>query len=296
MTHYAQFVKHYSWRRRLRALLRDTALFFLSLPADMARKGAAVRFTSYHHVFDDERLAFARQLKYLKNYWEFISLEHAVQMVRGELPIDGQYYCMTFDDGYRNCLSNALPILQEQQCVATFFVVTALVDAVTALQAEQGRDAPLVGRAETEMLERILGFTPGRDGPTVPFLNWAECRQLQEAGMTVASHTRSHRNLSLLAVQEVRQEMRRSRADILQHLGRDVPHIACPVGRPILDFRPEVDPVVAAEEGYASFITSERGANRAGDNPYRMRRDHLCAWWGNHQVKYFFSRPWQPRP
>uniref|UniRef100_UPI001D0EA9F0 polysaccharide deacetylase family protein n=1 Tax=Candidatus Magnetaquicoccus inordinatus TaxID=2496818 RepID=UPI001D0EA9F0 len=154
-------------------------------------------------------------------------------------------------------------------------------------------DLPPPGPAETAMLERILDFAPKAEGLSVPFLTWDECRVLQEAGMTIAPHTRSHRNLTHLAVEEVRQELRHSREDIAHHLGRDVRHIACPVGRPHWDFRPEVEPVVAEEEGFASFITSERGANRAGDNPYRIRRDHLCACWGDYQVKYFFSRPWR---
>ncbi len=257
----------------------------------MSGKVASVRFTCYHHVFDDERIPFERQLKYLKNYGEFISLDDAVRMIRGEVPIDGHYYCMTFDDGYRNCLTNALPILHEQQCVATFFVVTSLVDAVTALQTIQSDDLAAERQPDRHMLERILGFFPTDDDLRVEFLTWEECRMLQEAGMTIAPHTRSHRNLSRLSVADVREEMRGSRADIAQHLGYCVPHIACPVGRPLLDFRPDVEPLLAAEEGFASFITSERGPNCQGGDPYRIRRDHLCAWWGNEQVKYFFSRP-----
>ncbi len=289
MTHYAQFVKHYSWARRARSLLRDSALFFLSLPASMAKRQPAIRFACYHHVFDDERLAFARQLKYLRNFGEFIALDEAVGLLRSGQIIDGHYFCVTFDDGYRNCLTNALPILQEQQCVATFFIVSALADAASRLQTSHVDPDAAALVPDRALLQRIFGFVPQQ--LMVPFLSWEDCRLLQAAGMTIAAHTRTHRNLTCLSVEEIRQEMRGCRADIEQHLGRDVPHIACPVGRPLIDFRPNVEPMLAAEEGFQSFLTSERGANCRGGDPYRIRRDHLCAWWGNYQVKYFFSSP-----
>ncbi|MBF0161867.1 MAG: polysaccharide deacetylase family protein [Magnetococcales bacterium] len=291
MTHYADFVKHYPMWLRARSLLRAGALFMLSLRQAMQERQQAVYFTCYHHVFEDERLGFDRQLRYMRRYGEFIGLADAVALLRANTPIDGRYLCMTFDDGYHNCLSNALPILQEHACPAAFFIVSELADQASQRAAGV---APADPAGEEALLQRILGFA-GTEGRRVPFLSWADCRQLQQAGMTIAPHTRSHRNLALLPPETVRQEMEGARADIQQHLGVRVPHIACPVGRPGVHFRPDVEPVIAEAAGFQSFFTLERGPNCQGSNPFRLKREHLCAGWGNFQIHYFLSQPC-PRP
>ncbi|UCD49725.1 MAG: polysaccharide deacetylase family protein [Phycisphaerales bacterium] len=67
-------------------------------------------------------------LKLLGKRYRFVSLADAVQMLAGRQPI--QPYCMvlTFDDGYRNNLTHALPILRRYHAPAVFFVPTGFVD------------------------------------------------------------------------------------------------------------------------------------------------------------------------
>ncbi|MEO5339251.1 MAG: polysaccharide deacetylase family protein [Magnetococcus sp. MYC-9] len=286
ITLYTDFVKHHSWRWHWRSPVRNGVVFLLSLAATRSTRRGAIRFTCYHHLFDDERTAFARQLRCMRNYGEFIPLEEAVAMLRTQTPIDGQYVCMTFDDGYKNCLSNALPILLDHGCKATFFIVSELADAASCSLSDP--DA-VAAPHPAELMQRVLGFVCP-EGESVEFLSWEECRLLQQEGMTIAPHTRSHRNLALLSANESRQEMVGSREDIHRHLGRFVPHLACPIGRPGLHFRPDVEPFLAQEAGFHSFFTLERGPNCLGTNPFRIKREHLCAGWGDYQIKYFFSR------
>lgn len=287
ITRYADFVNHFSWRGRVRFLMRDGLIFCLSLASSKQVGQGTIRFTCYHHIFDDERLAFDRQLRTMRQYGEFIGLEEAVAMLRSQTPIDGHYLCVTFDDGYQNCLSNALPILLDHGCMATFFIVSALADAASRSHTDQFHgDAQI----NADLMQRILGFIPA-PAETIPFLSWEECRLLQQAGMTIAPHTRTHPNLTLLSADESREEMTGSLQDIQHHLGRLVPHLACPFGRPLLHFRPDVEPIIAQEAGFHSFFTLERGPNCQGTDPFRIKREHLCAGWGDHQIKYFLSKP-----
>lgn len=74
------------------------------------------------HVEQLERI-----LGLLQQYHEFVSLAEATQMLRGERRI--RPYCMvlTFDDGYRNNLTHALPVLERLKVPAAFFLSTGLV-------------------------------------------------------------------------------------------------------------------------------------------------------------------------
>jgi len=57
-----------------------------------------------------------------------VSLLDAVDMVQGHKPVQPYSLVLTFDDGYRNNFTHALPILRRYGAPATFFVPTGFVD------------------------------------------------------------------------------------------------------------------------------------------------------------------------
>ena len=63
-------------------------------------------------------------LRRLSRYYRFVSLEDAVAMLAGKLPLQPYSMVMTFDDGYRNNFTHALPILRRHKVPASFFVTT----------------------------------------------------------------------------------------------------------------------------------------------------------------------------
>ena len=93
-----------------------------------------------HGVMDDQdnlswrplRPFLSRQkldeyLMVLSRRYHFISLMDAVEILQQRQPIQPYSMVLTFDDGYRNNLTHALPILRRYDAPATFFVSTGFL-------------------------------------------------------------------------------------------------------------------------------------------------------------------------
>lgn len=254
----------------VRRLARDAVISALSL-VPRASVTNWIRFPYYHYVFDDERAGFATQLRWFRDQGEFVSLDDAVACLRSGDQIDGRYFCITFDDGFRNCLTNAVPALAEIGATAAFFLTTGFIDSPI--------DDP-------DVIQRV-----SNGGDRLPeFLSWDECRAIAAAGMTIGSHTVSHLILSALSEPAIERQLRDSKATIEREVINPCDHFSCPRGRPGFDFIPERDPAIAERVGYRSFLTAQRGSVHRRSQPFLLERDHLLAEWGTAQLRYFFSR------
>lgn len=240
------------WLNRLRSqfhFLRKPIIFARSLTKTFEGDSGWIRFPFYHYVFNDERRGFERQLRYLKNYGCFISFDDAISLLESTDPIEGRYFVLSFDDGFKNCIQNALPILVENRVPCTFFI-------------------------SVEYIDSCLTQFPNPFGYTAPveFLTWDDCRQLQAAGMIIGSHTLSHRSLIDLNLEKAFHELKDSKRQIENQLGRACKHFAAPRGKPGVDFSVQRDPVIAGQVGYRSFATAQPGAMRRGQSPFFLRR------------------------
>ena len=215
-----------------------------------------IRFLYYHHVFDDEIRGFERQLDRLRRQGEFLSLDDAVELLRSSRPIRGRYYCITFDDGFRNHWSNAVPVLAAREVPAAFFVPVNFVDGSPDTATRIGRGTY----------------------PPVEMLSWEDCCRMIEAGMTIGSHGLDHLDLGRLSDPQAEHEIGESKRIMEQALGAPCRHFSAPYGRPE-NYRRGRDPAIAEHVGYASFHTTLRGAMRKGDSPFEIRRLHAVACW-----------------
>lgn len=75
------------------------------------------------------RRCLARHLQTLSRHYKFISLDEAVDMLAGRRPVQPHSLVLTFDDGCRNCMTHAMPILRRYGAPATVFLSTGHVDA-----------------------------------------------------------------------------------------------------------------------------------------------------------------------
>jgi len=101
-------------------------------------------------------------------------------------------------------------------------------------------------------------------------LSPADLRKLIDAGWTVGSHTRTHRTLSALSPEDLRDEIAGSRADLERHLGlHDIP-LAYPYGG-----AEHISAAVeeeSARAGYSCALTTIPGVNTQDVDRYALRR------------------------
>ena len=117
-------------RARLREGVRDLALKGLSLRSRLGPRDG-LQNVYYHHVFDDERAGFRRQLDWMHQRGDFVSLDRAIQWVREDTPQEGRHFCIAFDDGFATCGTHALRELEAFGVEAAFFIATEYVDATS---------------------------------------------------------------------------------------------------------------------------------------------------------------------
>lgn len=270
---YGEFSSGRSLKARLRGGLRDLVVSAMGL-GSRDDGGGWVRFPYYHHVYDDERRGFEAQLDWMAGHGEFIGLDDAVALLGSGAPVDGRYWCVTFDDGLAGC-RNAIALLAARGIPAAFYLTSGFMGQV--LPPGDGVAA------------RSFGFHGTGSG--LGFLSWDECRSAVDAGMTMGSHTTRHVALAGLDQAEAMAELAASKQAIEIELGRPCLHFCAPFGMPGRHYLPERDPTLAAQAGYASFATGLRGPNRSGEDPLALRRDHLLAGWHPLQLRWFLSRP-----
>lgn len=153
--------------------------------------------------------AFDAQCSWLVEHRKVLDLDTAVERLdrTGRLPRGST--AITFDDGFRNVVEHALPVLRRHRLPATVFVVAETL-------TEAGRRVDWVD-------------TPPSDGE-LETLTLDEILELQEGGVAIGSHSYSHRILTELSEEECEADLRRSRELLEDLLRRPVPHIAYPRG------------------------------------------------------------------
>ena len=150
---------------------------------------------------------------------------------------------LTFDDGFSNTLTDAVPVLRDHRLPATCFIVTGQV----------GGDNRWGGRT-----------TPGI--PTLPLLDWDDLARLRDAGVTLGGHTRTHPRLPTLGPAELDHEIRQCADEIRQRLGTEPTGFAYPYGA--------VDSAVATvvARTYAWACTTELRPLRSDARPHLLPR------------------------
>ena len=270
---YTEWLALESIQNKVRTVIRNATVGALSLGCKIDNTTEWIRFPYYHHVFEDELKGFENQLRFLRNFGEFISIDDAIIMIDSEDSIDGRYFCISFDDGLKCCLINAAEVLSKFEIPATFYIVTSLIGK--SLDPDD-----VISREK-------FGFK-GRD-TTLDFLSWDDCRNLSKYQITIGSHTKNHNRLSELEETQLIEELRDSKTKIEVELEKECKHLCVPYGIPGRDFDKVIVRNNAISLGYSSLVTGIRGPSINGSDVYAIRRDQLLASWGNSQLRYFLS-------
>jgi peptidoglycan/xylan/chitin deacetylase (PgdA/CDA1 family) len=148
--------------------------------------------------------AWAAQLAYLHaDGYKTITAGQLASVLAAGAPLPDRTVVLTFDDGFGDFHSRALPLLDRYGFTATVFVTTGWVQDNGPLPA---------------------GRRPGR------MLSWSQIAEAAGAGIEVAAHSRLHPQLDQLPAKLLREELRVSKAQLEDKLGGRVAGLAYPFG------------------------------------------------------------------
>ena len=219
--------------------------------------GRSLRVLMYHKVNDlagnrmsiptglfDEQMAQLRELGYV-----VVDLDAVLAHYLAGAPLPAGAVLITFDDGYRDNLVNAAPVLRRHGYSAVQFVPLAFVGERTPLPHEHHLSAH------------------GVHNPTV---DWDEIRALEEHGVRIESHGISHKPLAELELDEAAREIAISKLKLEERLGRRVRAFSYVKGSEA-DYKP-VHPSLVKQAGYDIAFTAVSGANGPASDPLQLRR------------------------
>jgi peptidoglycan/xylan/chitin deacetylase (PgdA/CDA1 family) len=145
----------------------------------------------------DATLRFLRETGH-----RIVSLEQALDVMSGDRR-PGRFAALTFDDGYADFATLALPVLRKHGAPATVFLVSDR----------------LGGRNDWDI---------DQDLPQVPLLSADDVRELQGQGVAFGAHGASHRRLSALSREELAWEVHGARLTLEAVLDGEVRFFAYP--------------------------------------------------------------------
>jgi peptidoglycan/xylan/chitin deacetylase (PgdA/CDA1 family) len=250
---------------------------------------------------------FDQMLRWLGSWLNVVPLDAATRaLAEGSLP--DRAAAITFDDGYADNFTVALPLLRAHGMSATFFIVTGALDGGrmwndTIIEAMRlcgtleldlseiglGRHAltsPGTRRAASEALIDQLKYRDVSDRletaervaelakvvlPTNLMMTAEQVKSMRRAGMQIGAHTVTHPILTRLSRADSRREMADSKAHLEKILGEQVCLFAYPNGKPGRDFSEE-HAVLAREIGFDAAVTTAPSAARAGCDIMQLPR------------------------
>ena len=196
-----------------RKLFRHSILDFVST-LNKKVDNKFLRCLYLHYVFDDQIEQFEELILSLMELGVFVDTETLVKMLRGEKEIDGRYFHLSFDDGFKNNYTNAIPILTKYNIPCIFFVPTAIIGA------------------SWEVTKNYCIKTTHYGG-VIEMLKWEELNEIVSLGFEVGSHTKRHARLSNIShdFNLLQDEVLFSKNDIETNLDIECKYIAWPFGR-----------------------------------------------------------------
>ncbi len=190
---------------------------------------------------------FERQMRFLAKHRTVVPLADVVAFARGERMLPKNAVAITFDDGYKDTRTVALPILERYHLPATLFLTSAL--------------------ARKDVLH-------GLERPS-----WDDVRALHASGLvSIEVHGRTHTRLTDLAPDsdEFRSELIGCADDVEREVGVRPTLVAYPFGEKTTEIAAAV-----RDLGFEAAFGTYENAVHTGSNIYALPRvsvEHDMSW------------------
>ncbi len=180
---------------------------------------------------------------YCTQCYRFVSIDEACCIItkgRSKQP----FVCLTFDDGYRDNYTNALPLLKHLGIPFAVYATTGFADNKKSMWWYPNEKLGL-GLDELKALDA-------------------------EPLCTICAHTVSHPRLVTLTADEQRKEIIESKETLEQWLGHPIDHFSYPHGA----YNDDTISIVR-DCGFHTALLAWGGTVRLGDNPFLLHRIEL---------------------
>lgn len=196
--------------------------------------------------------------RFFRSHFRVVPLSAQVAASREGKDMGGTL-SITFDDGYRDNIEVAAPILRKLGLPATFFVATGFI-----------------GTEYVPFWDRHLTRQPG-------WMDWNQVRQLRDQGFDIGAHTHRHLDLASETPEAIRADLAQCRARMRDEVQGASALFAYPFGG-----RDNISPAsmqLVREAGFECCVSCCGGVNAPVTDPFCLNRIGVASWFATpHQL------------
>ena len=161
----------------------------------------------YSDFYSTDKAIFKKQIEFIKNNFEIVSIDEIL------LPNDSKkrLAAITFDDGFLSVKNVAMEFLSDQKIPFTIFVNKTAIN-------ENFFPCDQFDELNQKYDERI-------------YLNADEIKDLHEKGITIGSHSASHKTMTNCNEKMLYEQVVENKEFLEKLIGKEVLHFAIPYGK-----------------------------------------------------------------
>jgi peptidoglycan/xylan/chitin deacetylase (PgdA/CDA1 family) len=197
---------------------------------------------------------YERFCRFFRSHFDVVPLRDILGRLETGQTLEG-LLAITHDDGYRDNLEHAAPILAKLGLPATFFVSTGFIGSNVVAPWDRG-----------------LPEAPG-------WMTWDQVRELRALGFDIGAHTCTHADLGVLGAEEALAELVDSRRKLEHELGEPIDLFAYPFGGDA-NMTPQ-NRALVRQAGYRCCLSCRGGLARDGADPFELPRVPISPWYAD---------------
>ncbi len=186
---------------------------------------------------------FAEHMAYLHQHgYSPLTVTQFIQAHTQEGMLPARPVVLTFDDGFADFFTNALPVLRRYGFVATVYIPTAYVNGTSLWVRRKEEDMHLI-------------------------MTWEQLSEISKYGIECGAHSHSHSQLDILPLALAKEEIVQSKQLLEEHAGLKVASFAYPHG-----YHSRSIQRLVREAGYTSACAVKCAMSTGDTDPFALAR------------------------
>jgi len=259
-------------------------------------------------VFGPSLAQFTANISWLKRHTHILSAENLLEIIYNNRELNKPSTLITFDDGYIDNFTLAYPVLKQLNVPAIFFIPTDQIetrqlgwwDLIAYIVKKTRKKSIMLSNETIELINPFDAITklhntmktmpfdnninlidklsevcdvpfPDKEVQSKELMTWDQICEVSNNGITIGSHTHSHRVLNTLNIEDQHDEMLLSKQILENKSKREVFALSYPVGN--YNHFSEETMNAARNIGYKLGFSFSNGINYQGSiNPFDIKR------------------------